>query len=106
MEKQNLLARLPKVDQILGQKELAPVLQALPRPLVVEAVRRVLDGLRQRMLAEEAPNERELSLEEVAARSKTEAYLLAQPSLRRVVNATGSGGAYQSWAFPFVPDGP
>ena len=96
----------PKVDQVLGQGELASAMQSLPRRLVVEAVRRVLEGLRQRVMAEDALNERELSLERVAARSKDEAYRLARPSLRRVVKRHRGGGAHQFRTFPFASGGP
>ena len=89
MDKQNLLARLPKVDQVLAQESLAASLEKLPRQIVLEAVRRVLESLRQRMLGPEPPAEEELSLKAVANKAAQEAQRLARPSLRRVVNATG-----------------
>jgi len=89
MDKQNLLARLPKVDQVLAQEALAAALEKLPRQLVLEAVRRVLDGLRRRMLEQGLPAEAELTPEAVASKAAQEAQRLARPSLRRVVNATG-----------------
>ncbi len=89
MTDQALLARLPKVDQVLARPELAAALDELPRPLVKRAVRMTVDGLRERILAGESPAEAELAPAAAAAVAAGEARRLAMPSLRRVINATG-----------------
>jgi len=81
-ERQGLLRRLPKIDDLLRRGEV----QAWPAPrwAVVEAMRREVDGLRRAILA--GSSERtELDLEAVRRASE----VLARPTLRRVINATG-----------------
>lgn len=89
MDKQKLLAGLPKVDQVLARPELESLEAVAPRVLRLKAVRQVLEGLREGLLAggEIAPEK--LSLEGVAQAAAAQARELARPSLRRVVNATG-----------------
>ncbi|MEW5913780.1 MAG: L-seryl-tRNA(Sec) selenium transferase [Thermodesulfobacteriota bacterium] len=89
MKDQSLLARLPKVDQLLASAALVQAGEGVPRPLLLRAARQAVDGLRQRLLAgEELPAEA-LGLAAVAASAAALARRLAAPSLKRVVNATG-----------------
>lgn len=89
MPDQKLLARLPKVDQLLARPELASLEEELPRGIVKQAVRRSLDDLREVILAGEAVDESRLALAAVATQAARLARELARPSLRGVVNATG-----------------
>ncbi len=89
MTDQNLMSKLPKVDQLLSRPELSALLERLPRRLVLEAVRGVLERLRARLLAGEALDPGELAEPAVAAAAADEAELRARPSLRSLVNATG-----------------
>jgi len=89
MPDQKLLARLPKVDQLLARPELASLEEELPRGIVKQAVRRSLDDLREAILAGEAVDESRLALAAVATQAARLARELARPSLRGVVNATG-----------------
>ncbi|MGD2217044.1 MAG: L-seryl-tRNA(Sec) selenium transferase [Gemmatimonadales bacterium] len=78
---------LPAVDALLGSPELAELLDAWPRSLVVASLRRTLDGFRGELQAGDraaAPEAREIV---DAARRQ----LLAgdAPSLRHLINATG-----------------
>jgi L-seryl-tRNA(Ser) seleniumtransferase len=89
MVEQSLMARLPKVDQVLAREELAALAGSVPRSLVLRAVRLVLDELRASLLAGQGVEPEALALASVARRAAGQARRLARPSLRRVVNATG-----------------
>ncbi len=89
MPDQSLLARLPKVDQVLARPELAETSLELPRSIVKEAVRAELEHLREDILAGGTPPAEALTPQAVAAAAAERARLLARPSLRGVVNATG-----------------
>jgi L-seryl-tRNA(Ser) seleniumtransferase len=89
MTDQQQMARLPKVDQVLEQPALTALEGEIPRALVVKAVRRHLEDLRGRLLRGQDLGEIELSPGGAAQAAAALARRLAQPSLRRVVNATG-----------------
>ncbi len=78
------LRALPKVDEVLRRPEIAALAELAPRWAVVEAVRREIDAVRQAVRGG-GTAEVELDVEGIAARTAA----LVQPSLRRVVNATG-----------------
>jgi len=87
---QELLRRLPGVDQLLEEESVRMLLESMPRPLVLKAVRGVLDelrdGIRQgRIKADSA----ELSFLAICRGVENRARLLEQPNFKRVVNATG-----------------
>lgn len=85
-DKQELLRQLPSVDKLLRLAAAASLITTYTRPLVTEAIRTVLDETRARLnnghtslpSAETVLHESELWLE-----------LLARPTLRPVINATG-----------------
>jgi L-seryl-tRNA(Ser) seleniumtransferase len=85
-----LLRRLPQVDELLRHPQLAPAVAPLPRSLAAAAVRRVLAEQR-RIISTTTPEELPDRLDEAALLHHLQEALLAaaQPSLRRVVNATG-----------------
>jgi L-seryl-tRNA(Ser) seleniumtransferase len=89
MDKHKLLAGLPKVDQVLARPELEALEGQAPRVVRVRAVRLVLEGLREGILAGREIAAGDLALESVAQAAAVQARRLARPSLRRVVNATG-----------------
>ncbi len=77
------LQRLPAVGAILQAPEVASLVRALGRPVVVQAARRVLEAARDEI-------RRGHPTPEVApAAVALEATRLARPSLRPVINATG-----------------
>jgi L-seryl-tRNA(Ser) seleniumtransferase len=85
-----LLRRLPQVDELLRQPQLAPAVAPLPRSLAAAVVRRVLAEQRQ-IISTTSPEALPDRLDETALLHRLQEALLAaaQPSLRRVVNATG-----------------
>ncbi len=89
MVDQNLMARLPKVDQVLAEPILGEALAELPRALVLEAVRTVLEELRAALLSGQAPMPQTLTAVAVAEAAGGRARESARPSLRRLINATG-----------------
>ena len=79
---------LPSVDEVLQQEAVAALLEQIPRPLVVEAVRETLSDLREAFRqdrAEEARRRLERLGAEVAERARAGLSL----SFREVINATG-----------------
>lgn len=83
---QNRLRAIPAVDAILNHPAMAPLLQSTPRPLVVEAVRSLLDSLRQRVRDGEDVEISLTAITEMAARTVA---TRAKRSLRGAINATG-----------------
>lgn len=81
-----LLRALPQVEEVLSHPYLAPLEQAPPHRFAADAVRSVIDRLRQRIISGERP---EIDLEEIAYAAAVRALSLGKPSLRRVVNASG-----------------
>jgi len=82
-----LLKQVPKVDRLLGRPEISELLITEPRPVVVAAVRMVLDRVRRRIrdgLLPAIPSESEL-----VAQVREELAVMNTSSLRRVVNGTG-----------------
>jgi len=89
MPDQSLLARLPKVDQVLARPELTALVPELPRSLIKQAVRVQLERLREQILGGATPGDEELAIAAVAAEAARRARNLARPSLRGLINATG-----------------
>lgn len=89
MPDQSLLARLPKVDQVLARPELTALLPEMPRSLIKEAVRIHLERLREKILAGDEVDGQTLAIAAVALGAAGRARKLAKPSLRGLINATG-----------------
>ena len=51
MERQDLLRKIPKVDELLGLPPLASLAEELPAGMARDAVREVLEELRQQALS-------------------------------------------------------
>jgi L-seryl-tRNA(Ser) seleniumtransferase len=83
-----LLRNIPKVDKILEWPEIKTACSLYPRPVVMDAIRSVLDTLRVEIKRGETSPE---SLEEnaITERIRTELSASTAPSLKRVVNGTG-----------------
>jgi len=74
------------VNEILQEPEVLSLLDRHPRPLVVEAVRSVLQQVRRRVLEGDTAVP---STHELASRAAGLVSAKSKPSIRRVINATG-----------------
>ncbi len=83
-----LFKNIPKVDRILQWPEIRALIPLYPRPVVLDAVRSVLDALRAEIRDGESSGE---SVEERAISERIVSRLRAStaPSLKRVINGTG-----------------
>lgn len=84
-DKQELFRRLPAVHQLLQQPQVEKQLQTAPRHLVVEAIREVLDQLRQEIQQTASVPDDEVITGRVLQLIETK----KKPRLRRVINGTG-----------------
>ena len=89
--RQQLLRKIPSVDDILTRHEIMDLLKVHPRHVVVEAIRKGLGQLRKKILQKEPPESAEdlFSFEKLYPLFQKEIELQIQPRLRRVINATG-----------------
>ena len=84
---QKLLRQIPKVDELMKQPMLLTLCETVPAQTVTQAVRQVLEDLRKDILAgniEEMP-----AVEALCAGIVSDANRQAEPSLKKVINATG-----------------
>jgi L-seryl-tRNA(Ser) seleniumtransferase len=89
---QQVLRKIPKVDEILSRPEIADLLKVHPRTVVLEAIRKGLNLFREDLLRREDPSSVEDSLfsfERLYPLFQREIDLQVQPRLRRVINASG-----------------
>ncbi len=90
--RQQLLRKIPSVDEMLSRQELSELLKVHPRSIVVEAIRRGLGKVREEILMREDLSSIEedlFSFEHLFSRFQKEILLQVRPRLRRVINATG-----------------
>ncbi|MDP3016165.1 MAG: L-seryl-tRNA(Sec) selenium transferase, partial [Deltaproteobacteria bacterium] len=90
--RQQVLRKIPSVDEILSREEILDLLRVHPRAVVVEAVRRGLGRLREEILNRDdlaGGEETLLSFENIFPLFQREIDSQVQPRLRRVINATG-----------------
>lgn len=89
---QSLLRLMPKVDETLKIPGIESLTAMYPRELVVEAVRKAIDEIRQVILGGGGSTEKIVQLTDPLRLSECVVgivKLLARPNLRRVINATG-----------------
>jgi len=90
--RQQVLRKIPRVDEILSRPEIVGLLNAHPRNIVVEAIRNGLGRLREELLHREDLSHLDdtlFSFENLYPLFQKEIDLQIQPRLRRVINATG-----------------
>ncbi len=90
--RQQLLRKIPSVEDILSRPEMIDLLKIHARHVVVEAIRKGLGRLREEILhKEELPEIGDdlFSFENLYPLFRREIDLQIQPRLRRVINATG-----------------
>ena len=84
---QKLLRQIPKVDELMKHTALLQLCESVPAQTVTQAVRQVLEGLRADILSgavEEMP-----SVDALCNQIVADANRQAEPSLKKVINATG-----------------
>ncbi len=85
-DKQDLLRQLPSVDKLLRLDAAATLITTYTRPLVTEAIRTILDETRARLHNGHTTLP---TADTLLQESASWLELLAQPTLRPVINATG-----------------
>ena len=88
-DRRALLRTLPAIDRLLGSSLLKELEENQPHMLIREAAKQVVDDLRQQLLDEQASLP-DLEIEAVAERVAAQVALMAKPSLRKVINVTGT----------------
>jgi L-seryl-tRNA(Ser) seleniumtransferase len=86
MDNNKLLRSLPKTDELLKREDLASLALALPRSVVVDAVRDAIESVRGSVLAGE---DTAFDDDSIATDAIGRACDRMRPSLRPVINATG-----------------
>ena len=88
---QDLLRTLPAVDRVLREGPMLPLAQLLPQETLSHAVQEMIASLRSEILktGENISSER-LNPAAIAAAAAQHCRRLLQPSLRKVINATGT----------------
>ena len=86
MDNRELLRRIPAVDKVLLMESVSGLMDNHPRSVVTEAVRRVLDDVRQGVMSGEGDLADDA---EVCRRVEAAVRAMERPNLRRVINATG-----------------
>ena len=81
-----LLRQLPQVDEILNDPHVAMLAQSVPHNVAADKVRASIDSVRAGILAGTIEK---VEREDIVAQAVLGLLSLAEPSLRRVINATG-----------------
>lgn len=84
--RRDLLRALPQVEELLRTPRVTQLLEQLPRPVVVDMVRDTIDETRSDILRGSLHS---VDVDALASSAYVRALRLEQPSLRRVVNASG-----------------
>ncbi|MEG2451515.1 MAG: L-seryl-tRNA(Sec) selenium transferase [Clostridium sp.] len=86
-QKQELLREIPKIDEVLQDERLFFFMGEMPRPVIVDSVREVIDRMRNSILdgSRTELRSKELLMEEIISVIADK----KKRSLRRVINATG-----------------
>lgn len=87
--RQELLRRLPKVDELLKDQAVIGLLKKYPRAVVVDAVREAVDKARDLAALDDKTAVKAVEPKALAREAGLIADKVMQPSLRRVINATG-----------------
>jgi len=88
-DRRSLLRTLPAIDKLLATNVLTELAKGKPHLLIVEAAQQTVDDLRRQLLNEKAALP-DLDLETVTANVCARVAELATPSLRKVINVTGT----------------
>lgn len=86
-EKQALLRQLPSVHEVLQTETAQKLMQSLPRTIVTEAVRKVIDKIRNQILSGNGVEV--ATAEQIAQQAQSVLWREVIPIMPRVINATG-----------------
>ncbi len=86
---QNLLRRIPKVDQCLAALEEYVRKESIPSGVVKRSIREVLEVYRRRILAGERIDPDRLRFDRILPEIRQSIARMQQPRFRRVINGTG-----------------
>lgn len=91
MNRQQYLSRIPKVDNILSTSDIKKLLEKFPRNIVLEAIRTVLEELRNSIneATEEEIESIAVDVEDLIPIISKLIEKIMTPSLKKVINATG-----------------
>ena len=92
MNKRDLFAQLPSVDEVLNNNKIIDILNEYPRNIVIECIREAIEEKRRCIieLKEENFNEFKVSLDEIVTNIVNKCNLKYSLSLKKVINATGT----------------
>ena len=92
MNKKELFAQLPSVDEMLNQKIIINVLNEYPRNIVLEGIREAIEEKRKEIirLKEEDFEKFNLSIDEIVENVTNKCNLKYSLSLKKVINGTGT----------------
>lgn len=88
-DRRALLRTLPAIDRLLGTPLLAELGQTQPHILIREAAQKTVENLRRQILDDQAALP-DLDLDAVATLVAARVVQMAKPSLRKVINVTGT----------------
>ena len=88
-DRRNLLKNIPAIDKLLNSPILQPLTATCPHVLLVEASQLAVEELRHQILNESAP-EPDCTIESIATRASEHVQQLLAPSLKKVINVTGT----------------
>ena len=88
-DKSEMFRKIPGVDRLLSSPDIIKVSSGYPRNLILRAINQVLDEVRKKIDTGGFEDPSDLSIELVSSRVLGYLELLARPSLRPVINATG-----------------
>ncbi len=89
-DKQEAFKKIPGVDRLLDSPEIIEISSKYPRSLILNAINQVLDETRKRIATgDESGVSSDLSLGPISTRVVERLEVLARPSLRALINATG-----------------
>lgn len=89
---QEILRKIPSVDELLSKEEIKDLSSIYPRPVIVEAIRRGLGILRREILEQSDPtkiNDHLFTFDYIFPIIKREISMQVQTRLRPLINATG-----------------
>ena len=94
MDRQKLFREIPSVDEILRRESIVHLLTSVPRWALLKGIRTTLNAIRQTIADGNTPrlfvlHDDSLNLEALESEIVCKSMEYAQPSLRRVINASG-----------------